>query len=289
MMYTYIFGVVILQWVVIAYLAYQDPSQACFMKVLHMDALAACVTLPEESKNTWNLLHLARTFGEDIPQALYQYLFVTKVKKNKFMILSICISLGSSCKALYDSCNRALEAAGAYERVKGLDADELGTKLTLDDMSEIKSFIEADVEAFPEAKNIDQDVMHFETLVRLLIKYSEGYLLYPGSRYIRLSEFLNLFPEFLNQLSEQALSFLVEGTNRTVAFRKVAEGIRNDLDPDGLNPDWIEVSDFFVWLGDKAAEWKEEQEANEERARKEEEERTWGDEDLRDEAAGKIQ
>ena len=42
----------------------QDPSQACLLKLLHMDMLASCVTLPAEKKWVWDLLAAVRTIGD---------------------------------------------------------------------------------------------------------------------------------------------------------------------------------------------------------------------------------
>eukprot|EP00928_Gymnodinium_smaydae_P002518 TRINITY_DN10909_c0_g1_i1.p1 TRINITY_DN10909_c0_g1~~TRINITY_DN10909_c0_g1_i1.p1 ORF type:complete len:417 (-),score=50.64 TRINITY_DN10909_c0_g1_i1:194-1444(-) len=123
MLYTYIGGVVIAQWLVIAVMAFLDPSQACLFKVLHMDALASCITLPDDQRRTWVAINIARTVCEDIPQAVLQTLFVLKVKRNYFMMLSICMGVGSSCKAVWDASHRLLEAAGAYESFKSALAD----------------------------------------------------------------------------------------------------------------------------------------------------------------------
>merc|ERR1719323_911547 len=111
---TFVLGVVVAQWGVVAYLAIQDPSQACFMKVLHMDALASCVSLPKDQEKTWHRLHMARTLAEDVPQALLQTVYTVKVKQNYFVMLSVCVGLASSAKAMYDAFHRALLAAGAY-------------------------------------------------------------------------------------------------------------------------------------------------------------------------------
>eukprot|EP00420_Gonyaulax_spinifera_P005798 CAMPEP_0197929144 /NCGR_PEP_ID=MMETSP1439-20131203/103423_1 /TAXON_ID=66791 /ORGANISM="Gonyaulax spinifera, Strain CCMP409" /LENGTH=490 /DNA_ID=CAMNT_0043551773 /DNA_START=99 /DNA_END=1571 /DNA_ORIENTATION=+ len=115
---TYVVGVVIAQWVVMTAFALCDPSQAVLMKVLHMDALASCITLPDSQKPVWNALHLVRTFGEDLPQACLQTLFVWKVGHNPFMYLSVCIGIASSCKALHDAFRRALLAAGAHAKLR---------------------------------------------------------------------------------------------------------------------------------------------------------------------------
>merc|ERR1712136_452083 len=68
MLCCYVVGVLLLQFVVLACWAQSDRSHACLMKMVHMDALASCVTIPAESKKTWIAVSVARTVGEDIPQ-----------------------------------------------------------------------------------------------------------------------------------------------------------------------------------------------------------------------------
>lgn len=126
MLGTYIVGVVLFQWALVLCLALRDESHACLMKVMHMDALASCVTLPEDKKWIWVLVNFARTIGEDIPQCILQTLFILKVNKNRFMMLSVAMSLGSSLKALIDSVTRSLQAHGAEERLR---QEQLGLKL----------------------------------------------------------------------------------------------------------------------------------------------------------------
>merc|ERR1719162_2916619 len=104
----FLIGVVLLQWVVLAYLAVQDPSHSCIMKLLHMDSLAACVSLPEESRSTWRWINFARTFGEDIPQAILQSIFLVYVKRNPIMLLSVVIGVITSTKALLEAIKRRL-------------------------------------------------------------------------------------------------------------------------------------------------------------------------------------
>eukprot|EP00931_Biecheleriopsis_adriatica_P041239 TRINITY_DN23597_c0_g1_i1.p1 TRINITY_DN23597_c0_g1~~TRINITY_DN23597_c0_g1_i1.p1 ORF type:complete len:712 (-),score=117.31 TRINITY_DN23597_c0_g1_i1:38-2173(-) len=115
---SYAVGVVFMQWAVMFYFAAQDPSQVCLLKLLHMDLLASCVTLPTEQKWTWDMLAASRTIGEDIPQALLQTIYLFKVKKNPFMLLSVVMAVMSSLKALHDARARALAAAGADEEFK---------------------------------------------------------------------------------------------------------------------------------------------------------------------------
>mmetsp|Transcript_159461 Transcript_159461/g.507598 ORF Transcript_159461/g.507598 Transcript_159461/m.507598 type:complete len:212 (-) Transcript_159461:265-900(-) len=121
MLGTYIIGVVILQWCICGLLVQRDSSQACLLKLLHMDALAACITIPKEVKWIWVLVNVARTVGEDVPQCCLQMVFVLKVKRNYFMILSIIVSFGSSIKAIVDAISRSSVASGAYAK---LVADE---------------------------------------------------------------------------------------------------------------------------------------------------------------------
>mmetsp|Transcript_96631 Transcript_96631/g.259813 ORF Transcript_96631/g.259813 Transcript_96631/m.259813 type:complete len:266 (+) Transcript_96631:2-799(+) len=78
-----------------------------------MDALASGISLPDDSKKTWFIVNMARTFGEDIPQAFQQTLFLIYVKQNYFMIASVAVSVASSVKALHDAVNRGAIAVGA--------------------------------------------------------------------------------------------------------------------------------------------------------------------------------
>eukprot|EP00929_Paragymnodinium_shiwhaense_P019367 TRINITY_DN13233_c0_g2_i2.p1 TRINITY_DN13233_c0_g2~~TRINITY_DN13233_c0_g2_i2.p1 ORF type:complete len:766 (+),score=77.04 TRINITY_DN13233_c0_g2_i2:129-2300(+) len=119
----YLIGVVILQWGVMFYFALQDPSHACLLKLLHMDLLASCVSLPPDQKSTWDMLAVVRTVGEDVPQALLQTIYLFKVKKNPFMLISVCMAVGSSLKALYDARNRHLAAAGLEEKFENRERD----------------------------------------------------------------------------------------------------------------------------------------------------------------------
>lgn len=116
MLITYTCGVVILQWVIVAYWSAQEPSGACLMKLVHMDALASCVTIPPEAQQVWKAVNFARTIGEDIPQAILQVFFIWHVQKNLFMMLSVAVSVGSSVKALHDAISRALTASGAEHK-----------------------------------------------------------------------------------------------------------------------------------------------------------------------------
>lgn len=110
---TYIIGVVLGQWVLVAALTYGDPTQACLLKLIHMDMLAACINLPEEQKWIWTTVNLVRTFAEDLPQAAAQTLFLIYVKQNYFMVVSVAVSMLASGKALYDAMHRLSAAAGA--------------------------------------------------------------------------------------------------------------------------------------------------------------------------------
>lgn len=101
-------GVVCLQWIYMLGVAARDPSQACFLKLLHMDLLAHMITLPAEQKPVWDRIAFFRTFAEDIPQALLQTLYVVYVKKSPVMLASILVAIGSSVKSLRDARARAL-------------------------------------------------------------------------------------------------------------------------------------------------------------------------------------
>ena len=61
MTHCYFIGVVFMQWVVMSIMVQFDPSQACLMKLLHMDALAASVSIPKEKKWMWSYVNAART------------------------------------------------------------------------------------------------------------------------------------------------------------------------------------------------------------------------------------
>mmetsp|Transcript_102142 Transcript_102142/g.181414 ORF Transcript_102142/g.181414 Transcript_102142/m.181414 type:complete len:387 (-) Transcript_102142:295-1455(-) len=115
MLTTYCLGVILLQWIVIGGLALFDDSHICLMKLLHMDALAGCVNIPPDQEWKWRLINYARTFGEDIPQAIQQSLFMIYVKDNSFMLLSVAVSVGCSCKALRDALTRSRIVQGAFD------------------------------------------------------------------------------------------------------------------------------------------------------------------------------
>eukprot|EP00929_Paragymnodinium_shiwhaense_P019185 TRINITY_DN1316_c0_g1_i3.p1 TRINITY_DN1316_c0_g1~~TRINITY_DN1316_c0_g1_i3.p1 ORF type:complete len:707 (-),score=161.48 TRINITY_DN1316_c0_g1_i3:405-2525(-) len=114
MLYTYAIGVVILQWIVLLLVSFFEPTQACLLKLVHMDAVANCVTIDPKHKWMWTLVNGIRTLGEDIPQAVQQALFLIYVRKNYFMMISIAFSVGSSMKASYDAVIHVGAAAGAY-------------------------------------------------------------------------------------------------------------------------------------------------------------------------------
>ena len=82
------------------------------MKLLHMDALAACITIPPDAKQLWTKIHMARTLGEDVPQGLLQIMYLVYVKNNKLMIISVLLSFGLSIKAWHDASTRQRAAAG---------------------------------------------------------------------------------------------------------------------------------------------------------------------------------
>jgi hypothetical protein len=53
MLASYSIGVILIQWVVLAYWAVKDPSQACLAKLVHMDLLASSIQVPEDHQITW--------------------------------------------------------------------------------------------------------------------------------------------------------------------------------------------------------------------------------------------
>ncbi|CAE7674945.1 unnamed protein product [Symbiodinium sp. CCMP2456] len=112
MLVSFAVGVVGLQWGVMGFICFQDPTKACFLKLIHLDTLAARLTLPEDFKSVWHRLHLVRTLCEDIPQAILQTIYILKISRNFFMILSVCTAVGGSLMALVDAVNRRLIATG---------------------------------------------------------------------------------------------------------------------------------------------------------------------------------
>eukprot|EP00933_Yihiella_yeosuensis_P014586 TRINITY_DN13019_c0_g2_i1.p1 TRINITY_DN13019_c0_g2~~TRINITY_DN13019_c0_g2_i1.p1 ORF type:complete len:538 (-),score=73.62 TRINITY_DN13019_c0_g2_i1:40-1653(-) len=117
MLTSYVAGVLLLQWVAIGIMACRDDTHICLMKLLHMDTVSSCMSLPPEQEWTWKGINFARTLGEDVPQAIQQTLFLIYVKKNPFMILSVLVSVASSTKALWDALYRSRLAKGAYEKL----------------------------------------------------------------------------------------------------------------------------------------------------------------------------
>ena len=100
MFFTYLVGVVLAQWVFLAALVQTDGTQACFMKLAHMDALAASVTIESDKKRIWKLVNLTRTFAEDLPQAVLQALFCLCVRGNYWMIFSVTVLLRPSRRSM---------------------------------------------------------------------------------------------------------------------------------------------------------------------------------------------
>ena len=119
----YLVGVCLFQWTFMFILSTQDPSHACLLKLLHMDMLASCVTLPAEQRWVWDLLAVVRTIGEDIPQAILQTFYLVKVQRNFFMLLSVIMAVCASLKAMHDARARALAAAGADEEYNRRERD----------------------------------------------------------------------------------------------------------------------------------------------------------------------
>ena len=105
-------GVVGLQWGVMGFWCFQDPTKTCFLKLIHLDTVAARLTLPPEFKQAWRGLHLTRTVFEDIPQAVLQTIYIIMISRNFFMIISVCTAVGGSLMAFRDAVNRGLVAAG---------------------------------------------------------------------------------------------------------------------------------------------------------------------------------
>ena len=131
MFYTFYGGVVVAQWCVLGVLTLTaDSSYACLTRLVHMDALAACISVPTSNMWLWYTISLTRTFGEDVIQAVQQALFVTQVKENYFMVVSILFAVMSSFKALYDACRRGSQAEGSNERA--LSEAQEQEKLRLD-------------------------------------------------------------------------------------------------------------------------------------------------------------
>lgn len=116
MYYSYYGGVVLLQWLIFGLLGIAiDPSSIILAKLLHMDALAACITVPPEYMFVWYGVNAAITIGENIPQGVQQMIFVRKVKQHLFLTIAITFSVISSIKALIDGLTRLAEAFGYLE------------------------------------------------------------------------------------------------------------------------------------------------------------------------------
>merc|ERR1712159_874456 len=62
------------------------------------------------------------------PQGIEQTIFLVKVKENYFMIVSIIGGIASSCKAVYDAYHRALEATGAWAKLRDLEQEYKGAE-----------------------------------------------------------------------------------------------------------------------------------------------------------------
>eukprot|EP00929_Paragymnodinium_shiwhaense_P009958 TRINITY_DN114404_c0_g1_i1.p1 TRINITY_DN114404_c0_g1~~TRINITY_DN114404_c0_g1_i1.p1 ORF type:complete len:513 (+),score=54.03 TRINITY_DN114404_c0_g1_i1:217-1539(+) len=163
MLKTYAIGVVFLQWIVIGVLTFFEPTQACLMKLVHMDALANCITIHPDRRWMWTLINILRTFGEDIPQAIQQALFLFYVRKNYFMMLSVLVSIGSSLKALRDACKYVGAAAGGdvdqarATRLRTLLSSDASVPGMLDEEEAFMSFENPDVASILMAWGIEQD------------------------------------------------------------------------------------------------------------------------------------
>mmetsp|Transcript_45663 Transcript_45663/g.108744 ORF Transcript_45663/g.108744 Transcript_45663/m.108744 type:complete len:439 (+) Transcript_45663:79-1395(+) len=124
----YILGVVVAQWMVALTMACGDETHACLMKLIHWDTCASCISLPPENKSAWVAVNLARTFLEDIPQAVLQSIFLLRIRPNPFMLVSVAIGVCSSMKGVVDATKRGVAAAAAFaqalEEVRAGAADE---------------------------------------------------------------------------------------------------------------------------------------------------------------------
>ncbi|CAJ1446447.1 unnamed protein product [Effrenium voratum] len=112
MLLCYVIGVLGLQWGVMGFRCFQNPTKACFCKLIHLDTVATRLTLPEDQQRTWKTHHFIRTVAEDIPQAILQTIYICSISRNFFMILSVCTAVGGSLLAFRDAINRGLVAAG---------------------------------------------------------------------------------------------------------------------------------------------------------------------------------
>lgn len=115
MLISFVIGVVILQFLILPSLAMEDPSHVMLLKLVHMDALSMCTAFPREFQRRWNLLAMARTFGEDVLQCIFQALLIVVGGKNYFLMLSVAFSLCTAFKALWDAINRKLVDARTEE------------------------------------------------------------------------------------------------------------------------------------------------------------------------------
>mmetsp|Transcript_120369 Transcript_120369/g.220428 ORF Transcript_120369/g.220428 Transcript_120369/m.220428 type:complete len:1026 (+) Transcript_120369:64-3141(+) len=116
MRYSYFGGVVLLQWVVFGSLGlFCDSSSAVLAKLLHMDALAACITIPPGRMWVWYGLNIAITIFQNIPQGVQQFIFVRFVKQHLFLTIAITVSAVSSIFALIRAMRRIAEAMGMAE------------------------------------------------------------------------------------------------------------------------------------------------------------------------------
>jgi len=109
MLTSYILGVVILQWFILPAIAAEDPSNVLLCKIVHMDSLASCSQFPEDFRQRWNILAAARTFAEDIPQAIFQAVLIIYVQWNPALFISVGFSVGTTLKAFMDAINYHLQ------------------------------------------------------------------------------------------------------------------------------------------------------------------------------------
>ena len=118
MLTSYILGVVILQWFILPAIAAEDPSNVLLCKIVHMDSLASCSQFPEDFRQRWNILAAARTFAEDIPQAIFQALLIIYVQWNPALFISVGFSVGTTLKAFMDAINHHLQPSQLVQTIQ---------------------------------------------------------------------------------------------------------------------------------------------------------------------------
>ncbi|CAK0862964.1 unnamed protein product, partial [Prorocentrum cordatum] len=125
-------GAVVAQWIVFGAVDCRDESQVVLLKLLHMGALASCVTIAKETRDLLFYLALARPVLGDFPRAALQTVFRLKVYDNYFLFVSVAIGIASSLKAARDASDRAMAAHGAS--TADLTHDGVGGEVNIDVM-----------------------------------------------------------------------------------------------------------------------------------------------------------